>query len=116
MLWGIAVANRFGTQLLCFRKYCYGLILNTCGFLPLSIVKVMLFPSALLSSAREAAAWLRRAADQGHGDAQVALGLYYLYGKGVRKSRAQAPADFTLPLRSLYESLESLRITFPEVE
>ena len=34
--------------------------------------------------------WLRRAAGQGHADAQYALGLAYFEGKGVPRDVAQA--------------------------
>ena len=37
-----------------------------------------------------AAAWLRRAADQGHAQAQYTLGLMYLKGSGVAKDEQEA--------------------------
>jgi TPR repeat protein len=37
-----------------------------------------------------AAAWLRRAARQGHGESQHSLALLYLDGRGVKRSRGEA--------------------------
>jgi hypothetical protein len=44
----------------------------------------------LSPSATEAAAWYRRAAEQGHLEAQMALGQLYQQGKGVEKDDRQA--------------------------
>ncbi|MGL6175739.1 MAG: tetratricopeptide repeat protein, partial [Vibrionaceae bacterium] len=39
-----------------------------------------------------AADWLRRAAEQGHAEAQYALGMWYAYGRGVEQDLQQAYA------------------------
>ena len=41
---------------------------------------------------KEAAAWFRRAADQGHAKAQFILGLMYYRGEGVAKDEQEAAA------------------------
>ena len=41
-------------------------------------------------SAKEAALWYRKAADQGHAAAQFALGVAYANGKGVGQSDEEA--------------------------
>ena len=42
----------------------------------------------------EAAIWFRRAAEQGHNEAQAQLGLMYYYGRGVREDEAEAARWF----------------------
>ena len=44
----------------------------------------------------EAAKWYRKAALQGHGPAQYALGLMYYNGQGVRQDNVQAHLWFSL--------------------
>jgi TPR repeat protein len=44
----------------------------------------------------QAAAWFRRAADHGHAGAQSALGVMYLRGQGVSRSRIEAIKWLTL--------------------
>lgn len=42
------------------------------------------------SDPKEALRWYRRAAEQGHADAQFALGLMYYEGRGVQENHAEA--------------------------
>ena len=42
----------------------------------------------------KAATWFRRAADQGHDEAQAQLGLMYYYGRGVREDETEAARWF----------------------
>jgi hypothetical protein len=44
----------------------------------------------VLRNPSEAAGWFRRAAQQGHGEAQLKLGLLYERGEGVGQSFARA--------------------------
>jgi TPR repeat protein len=55
-----------------------------------------------------AASWLRRAADQGHGEAQYQLGRLYLSGRGVPDDRREAVAWLTKAAAAGYAPASSL--------
>ncbi|KXU36642.1 hypothetical protein AXK11_03670 [Cephaloticoccus primus] len=62
----------------------------TLGLIYLAEVKRGVTGSA--SNYAEAARWLRKAADQGHPEAQVLLAVMHLEGLGVRESESEAEA------------------------